>query len=101
MLYAFVANYKPGITEEQQDRGLARRVQWKYPTGVKAVAEFWAMGVSPGGPLVYSVFEADDITAIWRLVADWNDIFDITIVPVVTVEQGLKIGPEVLASRTR
>ena len=98
MLYAFVANYHPGLTEEQRDRGLARRAQWKYPDGVKPVAEFWSFG---NAPLVYSVFEADDATAIYRVAADWDDVFDIDIVPVMTAEEGLKTGPGVIARRSR
>jgi len=98
MLYAFVADYLPGTTEPQRDAALARRAQWKFPDGVKPVAEFWSFG---NAPMVYSVFEANDVTAIYRLVADWDDVFDIAIVPVITAEQGLKIGPGVLAGRKR
>ena len=98
MLYAFVANYLPGTTEAQRDGALARRAQWKWPEGTKSVAEFWSLG---NAPLVYSVFEANDVAAVWRVAADWNDVFDIAIVPVVSAEQGLKIGPGVLAGRKR
>ena len=98
MLYAFVANFQPGTTEAQRDGALARRAQWKWPDGTKPVAEFWSFG---NAPLVYSVFEADDVTAVWRMTADWNDVFAIDIVPVMTAEQGLQLGPGVMASRTR
>ena len=98
MLYAFVANYLPGTTEQQRDAALARRAAWKWPQGAKPVAEFWSFG---NAPLVYSVFEADDVAAVWRMVADWDDVFDASIVPVMTAEQGLQLGPEVLAGRTR
>lgn len=98
MLYAFVSNYLAGTTEAQRDAALARRAQWKWPEGTKPVAEFWSTG---SAPLVYSVFEASDIAAIWRAAADWNDVFEITIMPVMTAEQGLKMGPGILAGRTR
>ena len=98
MMYAFIANYLPGLSDAQRDAGLARRAQWKWPDGTKSVAEFWSLG---NAPLVYSVFEANDVAAAWRVAADWNDIFDIAIVPVVTAEQGLKIGPGILAGRAR
>ncbi len=98
MLYAFVANYLPGTTETQRDAALSRRALWKWPKGAKAVAEFWSFG---NAPLVYSVFEASDVAAVWRMVADWDDVFDVSIVPVMTAEQGLQLGPEVLAGRTR
>ncbi len=98
MLYAFVANYLPGTTEAQRDGALARRALWKWPQGAKPVAEFWSFGNSP---LVYSVFEANDVGAVWRMAADWDDVFDVSIVPVVTAEQGLQLGPEILANRTR
>jgi hypothetical protein len=98
MLYAFVANYPPGTTEAQRDGALARRAQWKWPQGTKPVAEFWSFG---NAPLVYSVFEANDVAAVWRVAADWNDVFDVSIVPVMTAEEGLRLGPEVFAARTR
>jgi len=98
VLYAFVANYLPGSSEAQRDAALARRAQWKWPEGAKPIAEFW----SPvSAPLVYSVFEANDIAPVWQVAADWDDVFQVAVIPVVTADEGLKIGPAVMAGRTR
>lgn len=98
MLYAFIGNFLDNTTEAQRDAALARRTNWKWPAGTKPVGEYWSFG---NEPVIYSVFEADDTAAIWRAAADWNDVFDVRIVPVMTAEEGLKLGPEVLAGRTR
>ena len=32
---------------------------------------------------------------------EWNDVFDVTVVPAVSAEEGLRIGPEVFARLPR
>ncbi len=98
MMYAFVADFRANSTAEERDAALARRAGWSYPEGVDSVAEFWSFGNSPA---VYSVVESDDPKAVWQLAADWNDVFDIRIVPVITSEFGLKHGQEVFEKRPR
>ena len=98
MLYAFVADWHPSTTPEERDAALARRAGWDFPPGTKMVTEYWSFGNSP---LVYTVFEADDPKAVWQLTADWNDVFDIRIIPVMTSDFGLAHGEEVFEKRPR
>jgi hypothetical protein len=98
MLFAFVADFQPNTTPQQRDAALARRAAWRFPAGTKVVAEFWSFGNSP---LVYTVVEANDPKAVWQLSADWNDVFDIRIIPVITSEFGLAHGQEVFEKRPR
>jgi hypothetical protein len=46
---------------------------------------------------VISIFRAEDFAALMEIGFTWGDIFDITTLPAVSAEDGLKIGPEVTA----
>ena len=98
MLYAFVADWNPNTTAEQRDAALGRRAGWKFPAGTTTVSEYWSFGNSP---VVYAVFEADDPKAVWQVAADWNDVFDVRVIPVITSEFGLAHGQEVFENRPR
>ena len=98
MLFAFIANFRENSTSEQRDAALARRGGWSFPVGTKVVSEYWSLGNSPQ---VYTVVECNDMKALWQLSADWNDVFDIQIMPVITSEFGLANGQEVFAKRPR
>jgi len=82
----FVALLKP-MAETPESR-TARRVEWQYPEGIHPVAEYW---LQTSDPQVIAIFEADHVGAIMGLTAAWNDVFDITVVPAVTAEEGLQM----------
>lgn len=94
MLFLFTGTFKTHLTRDQQDAALARRSQWSYPEGTSVRAEYWTVNGQ-----VISVYEADSYEAVWTLTAAWQDVFDITVTPAVSAEEGLRIGPKVLASR--
>ena len=55
MLYVSFLSFRPNLTAEQQQSGLARRATYQFPDNVKVVAEYW-----PAGPTqVIAVFEAE------------------------------------------
>jgi len=86
----FVALLKvSGGTEEER---ISRRMAWQYPEGTRPVAEYWLQGE----PNVISVFEADSNAAIMALTMAWSDLFDITVVPAVTSEQGLELAKQMM-----
>jgi hypothetical protein len=88
-------NWKSGLTQEQMDGSLARRAGWKYPDGVKLVAEAWPMSPAPA---VVSIFETDDISTIMQITFAWGDVFDISVYPAVSAEEGLRIGAAAMAA---
>jgi hypothetical protein len=93
MLFVWSASWNPNVTREQSDGALMRRAQWQYPEGARVLGEYWTGG---NDPAVLLVFEADDFTPIFELNLTWGDVFDISCVPAVTAEEGLRIGPEAL-----
>jgi hypothetical protein len=71
----------------------ARRMQWQYPEGVRVVAEYW---LQTGDPIVIVIFEADSIAPIMAVTTEWGDIFDITVVPAITAEDGLELAKQMM-----
>jgi hypothetical protein len=67
---------------------MARRVQWQYPEGMEPIAEYWPQTADLG---VISIFETESIAPIMATLAEWDDVFDITVVPAVTAEEGLQL----------
>ncbi|MCA1740653.1 MAG: DUF3303 domain-containing protein [Actinobacteria bacterium] len=84
MLFAVVLRAHTGTLNERA----ARRLQWQYPEGVKPVAEYW---LQMDDPSVFAVVETDSMAPLMALRAEWDDLFDIEVSPVVTAEEGLEM----------
>jgi hypothetical protein len=88
MRFAIILKAKPNLTFQQ---GVPRRMNWSYPEGLKVEAEYWP---ATGDPAVFVVAHADDIAPLIAVQADWDDLFEITIVPCLTAEEGLAMGAQ-------
>ncbi|MCW2647040.1 MAG: hypothetical protein QOF87_2859 [Pseudonocardiales bacterium] len=88
MRYAIIMRAKPNLTFSV---GVPRRMSWSYPDGLRVEAEYWP---STGDPAVFVVAQADDIAPLVSVIADWDDLFDITISPCLTAEEGLALGAQ-------
>jgi Protein of unknown function (DUF3303) len=88
MRYAIILRAKPNLTF---GTGVPRRMNWKYPEGLKVEAEYWPATTDPA---VFVVAHADDMAPLVALTADWDDLFDITITPCMTAEEGLAMGAQ-------
>jgi hypothetical protein len=84
----FVALCKAKATSTAKER-IARRVNWK-PHG-RVVGEYW---LQSNDPTVVTITETDDVATIMRSVVEWDDVFDITVYPAITAEQGLQFAKE-------
>ncbi len=96
MLYVWQATWKPSITREQQDAALERRSTFTFPEGLSVHGEYWLQGT----PSVIVVFATDDVAPIFEMGLAWGDVFDITVTPAITPEEGLRIGPEIIGRRS-
>ena len=96
----FVAflRFRPSVAPAERDAAMARRAAWQYPDGVKVVAEYWPMSAEYQ---VVTVFSAETIAPVMDVVFEWNDVFDISVSPAVSGEEGLRIGPEVFGRLQR
>jgi hypothetical protein len=96
MDYVMLLRWKQGLTRDQRDGALINRAGWKYPSGVEVIAEYWPAAEDPA---VVSIFRAEDFGALMELEFTWGDVFDVTVYPAVSAEDGLKIGPDVMGRR--
>jgi len=72
---------------------VARRVQYQHPEGVRTIAEYW---LQTDDPHVVAIFEADSIAPIMAMTAEWGDMFDITVVPAITAEEGIELAKQMM-----
>ena len=94
MLFVTLCKEKSGTTKER----VARRAQWQYPPGMKVLGEYW---LQTPDPVVIVISEGDDIAPIMAATADWDDVFEMTVVPAVTAEQGLELARQMMAGAKR
>ena len=87
----FVALLK--VTGGTPKENIARRAQWQYPEGIQPVAEYW---LQTGDPVVIAIFEADSVAPIMAITTEWGDVFDITVVPAITAEEGLQLAKQMM-----
>lgn len=92
MLFVTLMKRKPGKTNRETTQ---RRLEWKYPEGVRVIGEYWL----PAGDFdVITITEGDDATLIMHALADWDDLFDARVFPVVTAEEGIAHARRTLAA---
>jgi hypothetical protein len=95
MLFNCVGTVHTHLTQEQRNAGLARRAEWKYPTGVKVHHEIWR----PTAPHVISTFECDGYEAIMAIQLAWQDFMEMSFAPCTTPEEGLQTGAKLLGKK--
>jgi hypothetical protein len=85
----FVATLK--VTGGTQAERTARRLEWDYPENTKPIAEYWLMGNDIS---VVAVFETNDVASIMATLAAWDDVFDISVTPAVSAQQGMQLAQQ-------
>jgi hypothetical protein len=98
MDYVAFLTPRSSASAADRDTALARRLGWQYPGGIRPIAEYWPESKDIQ---VVSIFSADEFGPIMELVAEWNDVFDISVHPAVSAEDGMRIGAEVFARLPR
>jgi hypothetical protein len=87
----FVALFKAKASTPKER--IARRAQWQIPEGIRPVAEYW---LQTADPTVVGIFEADSVAPIMATLAEWGDVFEISVVPAVTAEEGLQLAQQMM-----
>ncbi|MGZ4570209.1 MAG: DUF3303 domain-containing protein [Blastococcus sp.] len=98
MEYVGLLRFRPSVPAAERDAALMRRAAWKYPDGITLISEYWPMS---GDYQVVTTFAADSIAPIMEIEFEWNDVFDISVFPAVSADEGLRIGPEVFGRVAR
>ena len=97
MDYIGFLTFRPSVPAAERDGALIRRAGWQYPDGIRVIAEYWPMG----DPQVVTIFSTEDPAALMELEFEWNDVFDVQILPALSAEDGLKVGPDVFGRLSR
>lgn len=98
MEFVALLRFRPSVPAAERDAALMRRAAWQYPDGLKVIAEYWPMS---GEYQVVAVFSAETIAPLMELDSEWNDVFDLTVTPALSAEEGLRVGPEVFGRLQR
>ncbi len=98
MEFVALLRFRPSVSAADRDAALMRRASWQYPDGVELVAEYWPLS---GEYQVVTVFAAETYATIMEVVYEWNDVFDISVSPAISADEGLRIGPEVFGRLPR
>jgi hypothetical protein len=98
MEYVALLRFRDGVTAAERDKALMRRAEYQYPQGIRSIAEYWPMSAEYQ---VISVFSAENVSAIMELELEWNDVFDISVSPAVSADEGLRIGTELFGRLPR
>jgi len=96
--YVAMLRFRSSTTAAERDAALMRRAAWEYPAGIRLIAEYWPL---TSDVQVVSIFSTDDIAAVMELNFEWNDAFDIDVIPAVSSDDGLRIGPDVFGRLKR
>ena len=92
MEFVALLRFRPSVPAAERDAALMRRAGWQFPDGLKVVAEYWPLS---GEYQVVTVFSAETIAPIMEVEFEWDDVFDMTVTPAISADEGLRIGPEV------
>jgi len=92
MEFVALLKFRPSVPAAERDAALMRRAGWQYPEGVKVIAEYWPLS---GEYQVVTVFGAETVAPLMEIEFEWDDVFDMTVTPAVSADEGLRIGPEV------
>lgn len=96
MDYVILFRWKQGLTREQRDGALVNRAGWKYPAGIEVIAEYWP---ATDDPAVVVIGRTDDFSAFMEVEMTWGAVFDVTAIPAISAEEGLKMGADVMGRR--
>ncbi len=91
MLFVTVGRAKATSTTKQR---VARRVNWKYPAGMRVIGEYW---LQSDDPTLITIAEVENVGLIMRAIADWDDVFSFTVLPAVAAEEGLQLAKQMAA----
>jgi hypothetical protein len=90
MVFVTLCKVRSGTSKERT----ARRLDYQYPEGLRVLGEWWLQSPDPE---VILISEADSVAPMLAARAAWDDVFDITILPAVTAEEGMAIARQAMA----
>ena len=88
-------HWKPDLPHEKVLECLGKRLQYTEPEGANMLFEYWPSG-GQEGPAVVAAYEMADFGPILEIELFWGEYFNITMLPAVSAEDGIKMGGDVI-----
>jgi len=88
--------WKPGISHEKVMECLGRRFSYKEPEGANMLFEYWPGGVGDKTPAVVAGYDMTDLGPMMEIELYWGEYFDITMMPAISADDGIKMGADIL-----
>lgn len=98
MEYVALLRFREGVSAAERDGALLRRSAYQYPEGLTPIAEYWPVSAEAQ---VVTIFSAETFAPVMQVELEWSDVFDISVFPAVSAEEGLRIGPELFGRLER
>jgi hypothetical protein len=92
MEFVALLKFRPSVSAAERDAALMRRAGWQFPDGLKVISEYWPLS---GEYQVVTLFSAESVAPLMEVEFEWDDVFDMTVTPAVSADEGLRIGPEI------
>jgi hypothetical protein len=96
--YVAFLKVRSSVSAADRDAALMRRASWQYPDRVKAIADYWPLSAEYQ---VITVLAAESFAPIMEVEFEWDDVFDISIFPAISADEGPRVGPEVFGRLLR
>lgn len=94
MLFVATLTYRIGLPAEKMQEALPRRSNWQAPPSLKILGEYVLLGEGAGRPHIIAIGETEDIAAVFAVYAAWNDLFDVSITPAISIQQAFQLSQE-------
>lgn len=88
--------WKPDLPHEKIMECLGRRFDYKEPEGADMLFEYWPSGLGDTTPAVVAGYEMADFGPIMEIELFWGEYFDITMLPAISAEDGIKLGADTM-----
>jgi hypothetical protein len=86
MQFVIIGKAKAASTTKHR---VSRRAKWNWPADLRVIGECW---IPNNDPTLIAILETEDVGAVVRAATDWEDVFDLTVLPAMTAERVLQLA---------
>jgi hypothetical protein len=88
--------WKPGLPHEKMLECLGRRFEYEEPEGANMLFEYWPSWLGDKTPAVVAGYDMTDLGPMMAIELFWGEYFDITMLPAISADDGVKMGADIM-----
>lgn len=96
MMMMGLFHWKEGLSHDKVMECLGKRLEYAIPEDMHLLHEVWPATSGPDLPAVVSIVEVQDYAPLMEVEMLWSEYFDIKFLPVVSAEDGMKLGKDIM-----